>query len=574
MTNFQDKANFIWNIADYLRGDYKQAEYGKIILPFTVLRRLDGLLAKTKQDVLKHYEKNKGQSEDVIDRILNQKSGYGFFHNHHHMDFEKLVSDPNNIRKNLEWYIAGFSESIKEIFDNFRFTEQIEYLDKANLLYLLVKEFANIDLTDVDDLEMGYTFEHLIRKFAEASNETAGEHFTPREVIDLMVHLLFVEDDHIFSEGIIRDLYDPACGTGGMLSVSDKYFHTHNASESSQLNLYGQELNPESYAMCKADMMIKGQNPGNIKLGNSFTEDGMKNEKFHYMLSNPPFGVNWKKVQAQIQNEYETMGFAGRFGPGLPSVSDGSLLFLLHMISKMKPVKDGGSRLAIVFNGSPLFTGGAGSGVSNIRKWIIENDLLESITALPEQLFYNTGISTYIWVLTNRKANKRKGKIQLINAVGLYEKMKRSLGNKRNEIKEEQIEEITRHYGDFKETAICKIFDNEDFGYTRIQVDSPLRSKKGEIEKDAKGNPKPDTALRDNENIPLKDSIEAYFKREVLPHIPDAWYDAANNKIGYEINFTRYFYEYKPLRSLHDIKKDIMVLEEQTVNAIKIIIQA
>lgn len=569
MTNFQDKANFIWNIADYLRGDYKQAEYGKVILPFTVLRRLDGLLAKTKPEVLKQYEKIKTKSEEVIDRILNQKSGYGFFHNHHNMDFEKLVSDPDNIRKNLEWYIAGFSASIKEIFENFRFNEQIERLDKANLLYLIIKEFANINLSDVKELEMGYAFEHLIRKFAEASNETAGEHFTPREVIDLMTHLLFVEEDNIFSEGIVRDMYDPACGTGGMLSVADKYFHEKNGGKSSQLNLYGQELNPESYAMCRADMMIKGQNPGNIILGNSFTEDGLRNEKFHYMLSNPPFGVNWKKVQSQIKNEHETMGFAGRFGPGLPSVSDGSLLFLLHMISKMKSVKDGGSRIAIVFNGSPLFTGSAGSGVSNIRKWIIENDLLEGIVAMPTQLFYNTGISTYVWILSNRKSGKRKGKIQLVNAVEMYKKMKRSLGNKRNEIQENQIDEIAKIYGDYKETDICKIFDNEDFGYTRIQVDRPQKDKNGKIITDAKGKPKADTSLRDYENIPLKEDVEEYFKREVLPHVEDAWIDHTKTKTGYEINFTRYFYEYKPLRSLEEIRQDILELEKMSEFGLK-----
>ena len=568
MTNFQDKANFIWSIADFLRGDYKQAEYGKVILPFTILRRLDCLLEEKKSDVLAQYEKIKKQNEDVVDRILNQKSGFGFFHNHHDMDFEKLLGEPDKASDNLKWYIAGFSGSIREIFENFRFDEQIDRLDKANLLYLVIKEFSKVDLSVVDDLEMGYTFEHLIRRFAEASNETAGEHFTPREVINLMTHLLFAEEDKIFNEGIIRDMYDPACGTGGMLSVADKYFHEHNASDSSQLNLYGQELNPESYAMCKADMMIKGQNPGNIHLGNSFTEDGCTNEKYHYMLSNPPFGVNWKKVQKEIKDEHEKAGYAGRFGAGLPSVSDGSLLFLLHMISKMKSVEDGGSRIAIVFNGSPLFTGAAGSGVSNIRKWIIENDLLEGIVALPDQLFYNTGISTYIWVLSNRKSPKRKGKVQLVNATSLFEKMKRSLGNKRNEVSELQIDEITKLYCDFQDNKYSKIFDNEDFGYTRIQVERPQKDENGEIKLKAK-KPVPDSSLRDYENIPLKTDIDQYFNNEVLPHVPDAWMDRSKDKIGYEVNFTRHFYEYKPLRRLDEIRADIMKLEEETIDSIK-----
>lgn len=572
MTNFQDKANFIWSIADLLRGDYKQAEYGKVVLPFTILRRLDCLLAKSKLNVLKQYEKVKTQSEEVIDRILNQKSDYEYFHNHSPYDFEKLLGDPNHIAKNLRNYIAGFSISVKEIFENFRFDEQIKRLDDANLLFRIIQEFNNVDLSDTDSLEMGYSFEHLIRKFAEASNETAGEHFTPREVIRLMVHLLFADDDEIFREGTIKEMYDPACGTGGMLSISEDYFTEHNTSPSSQLNLYGQELNPESYAICKADMMIKGQNPGNIKQGNSFTQDGLPNEKFHYMLSNPPFGVNWKKVEKEIKDEFEKKGFAGRFGAGLPSVSDGSLLFLLHMISKMKPVKEGGSRLAIVFNGSPLFTGSAGSGVSNIRKWIIENDMLEGVVALPDQLFYNTGISTYIWILTNRKSPKRKGKIQLVNAVDFYQKMRRSLGNKRNEISNNQIDEITRLYCEFQNNEISKIFDNEDFGYTRIQVDRPLLENGIPI-KLSKNKFRPDTSLRDYENIPLKTDIDEYFKHEVLPHVPDAWYEPENNKIGYEINFTRYFYKYQPLRSLAEIRSDILKLEKETEGLISEIIK-
>ncbi|MFP4605117.1 MAG: N-6 DNA methylase [Bacteroidales bacterium] len=569
MTNFQDKANFIWSVADLLRGDYKQAEYGKVILPFTILRRLDCLLEDTKPQVLKHYEKIKDQGDEMIDMILNQKSGYRFFHNHSPFNFEKLVNDPDNIASNLRNYIAGFSVSVKEVFENFRFDEQIERLEQADLLFQTVKSFKNIDLYNIEELEMGYIFEHLIRRFAEASNETAGEHFTPREVITLMVHLLFAEDSEIFEEGIIKSLYDPACGTGGMLSVADQYFNEYNGKESSVLNLYGQELNPESYAICKSDMMIKGQDPQNIKLGNSFSNDGLENETFDYMLSNPPFGVNWKKVRGKIKEEHEKKGFGGRFGAGLPNVNDGSMLFLQHMIHKMNPE---GARIAIVFSGSPLFTGQAGQGVSNIRKWIIENDLLEGIIALPNQLFYNTGINTYIWLLNNNKSPKRKGKIQLVNATDYYQDMKKSLGEKRHVISEKQIDTITQIFCNFENNDTSKIFDNEDFGYTRITVERPVREN-GEIVKDKKGNPKPDTNLRDYENVPLKEDIEEYFDREVKPHVPDAWIDHSKNKVGYTINFTRYFYKYKPLRSTEEIKKDILMIEKDLEDKIHKILE-
>lgn len=565
MAIFQERANFIWSIADLLRGDFKQSEYGRVILPFTVLRRLDCLLEPTKPDVISTYNSIKEQREEVVDKILNAKSGFKFFHNHSNfISLNDLLGEPDKIAENLNYYLNSFSHSIKEIFDNFRFAQQIERLDKANLLFQITKDFAGLDLQNVDNLEMGYIFEHLIFKFAESSNETAGEHFTPREVIKLMVHLLFAEDNEIFKEGIIKSLYDPACGTGGMLSEADEYFREHNPDKSAVLKLFGQELNPESYAICKADMMIKGQDPENIKLGNSFSEDGLENERFDYLLSNPPFGVDWKKVQKEVSREYEKLGFGGRFGAGLPSISDGSLLFLQHMISKMLQ-SETGSRLAIVFNGSPLFTGSAGSGVSNIRRWIIENDMLEGIVALPDQLFYNTGISTYIWVLTNRKKHKRKGKIQLVNAVDLFQKMKRSLGNKRNEISFEQIEAITKIYCEFLEDERCKIFDNEDFGYTRITVERPL-VEKGKTAKDKKGQPKPDSSLRDFENVPLKEDIEDYFQREVLPHVPDAWIDESRSQIGYEINFTRYFYQFKPLRSLEEIRADILKLEASNQN--------
>ena len=581
MNNFREKANFIWSIADLLRGQYKQADYGKVILPFTVLRRMDIVLEPTKKQVLEAYKKYKDKKPEVLEPILNGITKVKF-HNKSKFDFNELAKDHNNIAANFRNYLNGFSINAQEIIEKFSLEDQIKKLDEYDLLYLIVKRFADAkDLFSVSDpMEMGYIFEELIRKFAEISNETAGEHFTPREVIRLMVNLLFVDDKEILTkEGIVKTLYDPACGTGGMLSVADEFIHELNPT--ARLELFGQELNPESYAICKSDMLIKGQNPSNIKFGNSFSQDGLENEKFDYMLSNPPFGVDWKKVEKFIKDEYEKKGFAGRFGAGLPPISDGSLLFLQHMISKMKQNGKNGSRIAIVFNGSPLFSGGAGSGPSEIRKWIIENDMLEAIIALPDQLFYNTGISTYIWIVTNRKEPKRKGKVQLINATGsdwelgdkdnpFYVKMMRSLGNKRKEIgdgkngKPDQIKYITEIYDAFEEGLYCKIFDNEDFGYTRITVERPKRNEKGEIQYNKKGNPIPDPELRDYENIPLKENVEEYFKREVLPHLPDAWIDHSKTKIGYEINFTKYFYKYKPLRSLEEIRRDILELENET----------
>jgi type I restriction enzyme M protein len=566
MTNFQDRANFIWNLADLLRGDYKQAEYGKVILPFTILRRLDCLLQDTKPQILKQYETIQSQTDDVIDKVLNSKSGFKYFHNHSKYDFELLLGEPSNLRKNLQNYIAGFSKSVRDIFESFRFDEQIVRLDKANLLFQVVKDFNDVDLKNIEKQEMGYIFEHLIYKFAEASNETAGEHFTPREVIQLMVHLLWQNDSRPYKPGVIINMYDPTSGTGGMLTEAEEYFRHNNGDASSVINLFGQDLNEEIYAIAKADLMIKGQNPENIKCGNSFSDDGFRSEKFDYMLSNPPFGVNWKKVEKVIKDEYETKGFGGRFGAGLPSISDGSLLFLQHMISKMKSPEEGGSRIAIVFNGSPLFTGSAGSGPSDIRKWIIENDMLEGIIALPDQLFYNTGITTYIWVLTNNKDPKHKGKIGLLDASSFCQKMKRSLNNKRNFITAEQIDEITNMYGNFMPTKYLKIYNNQDFGYTRITIERPLL-KDG---KPLKG--KADGALRDAENVPLKEDIIKYFKREVMPHVPDAWIDETKNKIGYEINFNREFYVYKPLRKLSDIKEEIIALENKTHNTVSNVI--
>jgi len=473
---FGDIANFLWSVADLLRGDYKQADYGKVILPMTVLRRLDCVLRDTKPKVLAEYERRKGGKLQNLDAVLNRITRVPF-HNVSKLDFEKLKGDPNNISHNLTNYIKGFSKDARDIFiDRFRFGDHIAKLDESNLLYQVVCRFAEVDLhpTSIPNHTMGLVFEELIRRFAEQSNETAGEHFTPREVIRLMVDLLFIEDDDALRKpGIVRSLYDPACGTGGMLSVAEEYLRELNPD--ARLEVFGQELNDESYAICKADMMLKGQNPENIVRGNSFSEDGHVGEHYDYLLSNPPFGVEWKKVQQLVEEEHETQGYSGRFGPGLPRISDGSTLFLLHMLSKMKPVKEGGSRLAIVFNGSPLFSGDAGSGESEIRRWVIENDWLEAIIGLPDQLFYNTGISTYVWVVTNRKPKARKGKVQLINAVDLFQKMRKSLGNKRNELSQENIDEVVRLFGEFKENERSKVFDNDDFGYRCIVVERPLR---------------------------------------------------------------------------------------------------
>ena len=598
MTDFKNKANLIWGVADLLRGDYKQSDYVKVILPMTVLRRLDCVLAPKKQKVLDYLPKVEKLSDSAKDLTLNKIAGANF-HNRTKFDFAKLIADPNHIAANLRNHINGYSASAREIIEYFNFDDQIERMDdpKADILFQVVKKFAEIDLSGMDTMQMGYVFEDLIRRFAEQSNETAGEHFTPREVIKLMVNVLFNGDNQALTQpGIVKALYDPACGTGGMLSIAEQHLKDFNPD--SKLEVFGQEINPESYAICKSDMLIKGQNPTNIKFGNTFTVDGLREEKFDYMLSNPPFGVDWKKAAKTIRDEHKNLGFAGRFGAGLPRINDGSLLFLQHMISKMKPPEDGGSRIGIVFNGSPLFTGQAGSGESNIRQWIIENDWLETIIALPDQLFYNTGISTYIWILNNNKSKRRKGKIQLINATGgkdeelikegkidanrFWEKMPRSLGNKRKQMAEngeaKGIGFITKLYGDFEKNKFVKILPNEFFGYWRVTVEQPQKDEDGHMIITRGGKPKPDTTLRDYENIPflIKDpndphgklnpqSIEAYFEREVKPHLPDAWIDEIKTKTGYEINFTKYFYEFKPMRSLTEIKADILALEKSSL---------
>ena len=471
----KNHAAFIWSVADLLRGDYKQSEYGKVILPLTVIRRLDCVLEPTKDAVLEKH-RQLGTRIENLEPVLNVAAGSFGFYNTSPLTFGKLLDDPSNIADSLRLYIGGFSAAAKDVIDKFDFGVQIDRLAKANLLYRVVSKFVEIDLHPdvVSNIEMGYLYEELIRRFSELSNETAGEHFTPREVIRLMVNLLFIDDAEILTKpGIVKTLCDPACGTGGMLSVAEDYLRELNPK--ARLEVYGQELNAETYAICRSDMMLKGQDATHIAYGNSFSEDHHEGARFDYLLANPPFGVEWKKVEDAVRTEAETKGFNGRFGAGLPRINDGSFLFLQHMISKVKPPAEGGSRLAIVFNGSPLFTGAAGSGESEIRRWIIENDWLESVVALPDQLFYNTGISTYFWIVTNRKTPERRGKVQLVDARELFVKMRKSLGEKRKEIPAAQIDEITRLYGDFAEGERVKIFPNETFGFLRITVERPLR---------------------------------------------------------------------------------------------------
>jgi type I restriction enzyme M protein len=563
--NQQSLSSFIWSVADLLRGDYKQSEYGKVILPFTVLRRLDCVLESTKAAVLAELAAKKKQSL-APEPFLLRKAGQSFY-NTSPLDMKKLMGDQDHIRENLFSYIQAFAPAVRDIFERFEFYGQIERLAKAGLLYLVTERFSQVDLHPgkVSNNQMGLVFEELIRKFAEISNETAGEHFTPREVIRLMVNLLFIEDDDVLAKpGIVRTIYDPTAGTGGMLSVAGEYLAEHNPK--ARLTMFGQELNPESYAICKADMLIKGQDVANIVFGNTFSDDGHAHKKFDYMLSNPPFGVEWKKVEKEIRREHETGGFNGRFGPGLPRVSDGSLLFLLHLLSKMRPAVEGGSRFGIVLNGSPLFTGGAGSGESEIRRYVLENDLVEAIIGLPADMFYNTGISTYVWILSNRKPEHRKGKLQLIDASALWQKMRKTLGSKRKELSDEHIEEITRLFGSFLEKndgrkPISRIFPNTEFGYRTITVERPLRDAGGKISLAEKGKGKgkaqPDATLRDTENVPLSEDVEDYFKREVLPHAPDAWIDREKTKVGYEITFNRYFYVFEPPRELSQIDSDL-----------------
>ncbi|MCM8626956.1 N-6 DNA methylase [Accumulibacter sp.] len=687
-------ANFIWSICNLLRGPYKRNEYRKVILPLTVLRRFDSLLAPTKAQVLAEHASIKTKPETVVRSLLQRITDRPFY-NLSRLDLPRLLDDPNQLAPNLNAYINGFSKNVREIMERFAFDQQIARMAEKNLLYEVIKKFAAVDLSPgrVDNVQMGYVFEELIRIGAEQSNEEAGEHFTPREVIKLMVNLLLSPEQDLRKSHVVKTIYDPACGTGGMLSVAERYIRDLNAD--ADPHLFGQDWNDESWAICKADMLIKGEDADNIVLGDTFTRDGFdhdaegKKRTFDYMLANPPFGVEWKQQQKYIEREADLLGYGGRFGAGLPRINDGSLLFLQHMLAKMRAPTEGGSRIGIVFNGSPLFTGDAGSGESNIRQWIIENDWLEAVVALPDQLFYNTGISTYVWVLTNRKEPRRKNKVQLIDARRFFVKMPKSLGNKRNKIGDpadrasepDQIGDITRVFGNFadgetrtfaeedlitkqlvdKQRVVSKVFDNADFGFHKITVERPLRlnfqasperiarieaesafarlatsTKKNEtarleeieagrrrqdeirqllrqfaqthgatlfkdrtafltalrdvdraagvrlsapalkavlaalgerddtaeICRDRDGNPEPDAELRDTESVPLKESITEYFRREVLPHVPDAWIDESKTKVGYEIPLNRHFYRYEPPRPLEVIEADIKALED------------
>ena len=649
--NVSEKAALIWAIADKLTGVYKPHEYGEVILPLTVIRRFDCILADTKDAVLEKYESVKNLP--MRDVLLRNASGKAFY-NTSKFTFERLLDDPDNIEANFRDYLNGFSDNVQDILQKFKFDGQITTMANKGILYIVIKEFttpkANLHPDVISNLEMGYIFEEIIRRFSEAHNEDAGQHYTPREVIQLMVNILFYDDNDMLSgNNVAKTIYDPACGTGGMLSVAEEYLHQLNAS--TELMAFGQELNDQTFAICKADMLIKGNNADFIKDGNTLSDDQFEGQTFDYILSNPPFGREWKNEKAAVEAEAKR-GYAGRFGPGLPAASDGQMLFLLTAISKMKEPKDGGSRIAIIHNGSPLFTGDAGSGPSEIRKYILEHDMLEAIIALPNDIFYNTGIATYIWVLSNKKAGtRREGKVQLINANGLYEKRRKALGNKRNDIPESAIQEITRLYGDFAESEISKIFDNWDFGFTKITVERPLRYNYSTAEERIqrlsepdvlddmrgfgeynppyklwqqalrtidqakvfdnrtafynevkhamdlaglseymvdfgiveqfcreeddtseivlkRGKPVPSTAKRDTENVPLKEDIQTYFEREVLPFAPDAWIDEKKSKVGYEIPFTRYFYKYEAPKSSAEIMQEILAIEAELDGAL------
>ncbi|TOD48378.1 class I SAM-dependent DNA methyltransferase [Vibrio furnissii] len=671
--NFSSTAAFLWSVADLLRGDFKQSQYGRIILPFTLLRRLECVLEATKEQVLDKYESVKAMPFEAQEKVLTHTAQFSFYNNSK-MDLNKLGE--TGVARNLENYIQSFSPNAREIFEHFDFFNTIDKLEEADLLYKVAKRFASTDLHPnvINNYGMGLVFEELIRRFAESSNESAGEHFTPRDLVRLTTSLVFSHDDELLTQsGLVRSIYDPTAGTGGFLSSGMEYVLELN--ERASLSAFGQELNPESYAICKADMLIKGQKVDNIKLGNTLSNDQLRTDKFDYMLSNPPFGVDWKKIQKSIVDEHNEKGFEGRFGAGLPRVSDGSLLFLMHLISKMRPLtvedkaKGTASRIGIILNGSPLFTGGAGSGESEIRRYILEHDLLEAIIALPTDMFYNTGIATYIWILSNNKAPNRKGKVQLINASKerpknggrgrsgggestdeiehvFYAAMRKSLGSKRRELTEDGIETIVKTYGQFVENEFSKIFDYQEFGYRRITVERPLKlaiypkdearlealqadkawskiddsvqeailnalaqfeeekllsrdqflkaltknladiklsatqqklivKHLGEHDDEAeiclvksgkdKGKPEANPDLRDNENVPLTETVEEYFAREVLPHVPDAWIDESKTDeldgqvgiVGYEIPFNRHFYVYEPPRALEVIDADL-----------------
>ena len=567
MANYQELATLVWNVADdVLRGLFKPHEYGDITLPFLVLRRLDCLLDEDdrKDKAINTYNQYNGEvSEDLLPPIILKETNTRFY-NTSRYDISRLKADPNNIQLNFENYIGGFSKNVRDIIENFNLDGFIERLHKNNRLFIFCDKFTEVDLhpDKVDNHTMGQVFEELLRKFSEMSNETSGEHYTPRDVVRLLVSLLFAEHrEDLRGQGIIRSIFDPCCGTGGMLTIGKEYFRKE-INPDANIRLLGQELNAQTYAICKSDMLIIGEDPDNIRHGSSLSDDQFQGQRFDYMITNPPFGVSWKSDEAAVKADAQTAN--GRFSAGTPRSSDGALLFLQHMLSKME---DNGSRVGIVFNGSPLFTGDAGSGESEIRRWIIENDWLECIIALPEKLFFNTSISTYIWILTNQKSERRRGTIQLINGAGFFEKMKRNLGAKNVFISNTHIRQLIQLYTNFEETEHSKIYPNQFFGYTKVTIERPLIDEEtGDVVQDKKGNPKPDTKLRDHERVPLTEDIDDYYQREVKPHVPDSWIDREKNKVGYEINFNRYFYQYTPLRSLKEITDELLALERKSEN--------
>lgn len=555
---FQEISSLIWNVCDdVLRGLFKSHEYGDVILPFITLRRLDCMLEPQKSNVVELYHSLKKEVDPSP--IIFKKTGLKFY-NYSQYDLSRLKGDPNGIKLNFQNYLNGFSDNVHEILQNFQIDKPVEKLVKNNKLYILVDKLTEVDLHTevVDNHTMGQIYEELLRRFSELSNETSGEHYTPRDIVSLLTSLVFSgSKDDLKGEGIIRSIFDPCCGTGGILSIGQEWIK-ENVSSKVKVNLYGQELNPQTYSICKSDFLITGEDPDNIRLGSSLSNDHFSGKKFDYQITNPPFGVSWKSEEDFVKSESQNPN--GRFSVGTPRTSDGSLLFLQHMISKMKPE---GSRIGVIFNGSPLFTGDAGSGESEIRKWIIENDWLECVVQLPDQLFFNTGITTYIWIVNNKKKKNRKGKVQLIDGSSFFKQMKKSLGNKRKEISGEQRNEILKIYDKFVESEYCKIFPNEYFGYTKITIEQPLL-KGGKVEKDKQGNPKSDSSLRDTERVPLGMDIDEYYEKEVKPHLPTSWVDHNKSQVGYEINFTKYFYKFKPLRSLDDITQDLLQLEKES----------
>jgi type I restriction enzyme M protein len=556
---YQEISSLIWNICDdVLRGLFKQHEYGDVILPFVVLRRLDCIVEPHKDDIISTYNELKNDIDD-ISPIIKKKTGL-IFYNYSNYDLNRLKGDPNNLKINFNNYINGYSQNVFEILENFQLEKPVEKLLKNNKLYLLIDKLSEVDFHPefVDNHMMGMVFEELLRKFSEMSNETSGEHYTPRDIISLLISLVLTGGkENLKGEGLIRSIFYCCSGTGGILTGSKSWIQ-ENINPNIIINLYGQELNPQTYSICKSDFLITGENPDNIKLGSSLSDDKFIDKRFDYQITNPPFGVSWKSEQDFILNESENLN--GRFSVGTPRSSDGSLLFLQHLISKFK---DDNSRIGIVFNGSPLFSGDCGSGESEIRRWIIENDWLECIVQLPDQLFFNTGITTYLWILSKKKSKQRRGKIQLVDGSNYFRPLKKSLGSKRKEISEFGRNNILKIYEEFKENEISKIYPNEFFGYRKLTIEQPL-VQDGKVVLDKKGNPKPDGSLRDTERIPLDVDIDDYFEKEVKPHLPNSWVDKDKTQVGYEINFTKYFYKYTPLRSVQDVLKDLMELEKES----------